>query len=226
MISIKFTKKKFYNKWEYKISLRLVGASVFRNHNYESIKQTLTGTDSDISAVWFGRIIQQPTVNKEHMYAVADFLSKCAAGSFITRIESGTIDIYTNNEQLFDTASQEFMLFTWKRFAPDPNTQHLLQDNKKIISKKLAHGKYQYKVFLTPHKLANDVESKQRFVQFVRSQEDRIRMSAAVEHWFINTRWNWDPRYVFADNQKTLLLLKLAGANAVGSVYEYVVPDK
>jgi hypothetical protein len=226
MISVKFTKKKFYNKWEYKISLRLVGASVFRNHNYELVKQTMSDPDSNVKAIFFGRIIQQRQINKEQLYAVADFLSKCTAGSFITRIESSAIDIYTNNRQLFDTASQEFMLFTWKRFAPDPNTQHLLQDNKKIISKKLAHGKYQYKVFLAPHKLANDLESKQRFVQFIRSQEDRIRMSTAVEHWFIKTKWNWDPRYVFADNQKTLLLLKLAGAEAVGSVYEYVVPDK
>ena len=160
--------------------------------------------------------------NNRNMYALADILSKWPKEIYGTRIESDAIDIYTNDKLFFEEASREFALFTWRRFAPTPQTEHLLSDQKRVLCKHLPHKKYQFKVFLTPHKLPTGDSKRLEFVEFVKNSGDTIRISSAVEEWFMNTRWNWDRRYVFVDNEKSLLMLKLKNSDAIGAVYEYV----
>ena len=58
------------------------------------------------------------------------------------------------------------------------------------------------------------------------AQNDKISLSESVKMWFITTDWNWDRRYVFVDNEQTLLLLKMRNCDAIGKVYEYKIGDK
>lgn len=224
MITAKYIRKKFYNKWSYKISLRVKGAAIFRYNSYADIKALM------ISPLPVGvklyKLEEKALDNKDIVYSVADFLSKYPKELFALRIENSIFDIYTNDQEFFDRASEEFKLFTWRRFVPDPVTEHLLENGRKIIGKKLAHGKYQYKVYLTPHKLEFESSVRNNFIDFVEQNSGKILMSRSVKDWFIRTQWNWDRRYIYVDNEQTLLMLKLKCSDAVGSFYEYLIIDK
>ena len=219
MISTRPVKRKFYNKWYYKLSLRCAGVGLIRYKSFDQIRE----------------FIAQPLLDKQHygthvkaynngdnMLMLINVLDKWPKEIYAIRIETDAIDIYTNNELFFNNASKDLALITWRRFAPDPATQHLLNDQKRVLCKHLPHKKYQFKVFLTPHKLPSDDNVRSEFVKFVKNSGDTIRISSAVEEWFMNTRWNWDRRYVFVDNEKSLLMLKLKNSDAIGAVYEYV----
>ena len=219
MISTRPVKRKFYNKWHYKLSLRCPGASLLRYKSCDEIKEFLSQPhDKQNMYATYDKAYN----NNRNMYALADILSKWPKEVYGTRIESDAIDIYTNDKLFFEEASREFALFTWRRFAPTPQTEHLLIDQKRVLCKHLPHKKYQFKVFLTPHKLPTGDSKRSEFVEFVKNSGDTIRISSAVEEWFMNTRWNWDRRYVFVDNEKSLLMLKLKNSDAIGAVYEYV----
>jgi hypothetical protein len=85
---------------------------------------------------------------------------------------------------------------------------------------------YQHKVFLLPHKLAGDDEGKQKYLNWVDTQGDKIKISECTKQWFLATNWNWDRRYVYVDSEQTLLMLKLRNPDVIGRVYDYVVVDK
>jgi hypothetical protein len=223
VIQPKFIRKKFYNKWSYKLSLRLKGAGIFRYNDYAHVKALMI-SPTDTFKLY--KLEQKALDNKEDVYKVADFLSKHPKESLALRIEGSTLDIYTNDSEIFELGSKEFALITWKRYQPDPQTAHLLTSERKIIGKKLAHSKYQYKVYLTPHKLTVGDATRKNFVDFIHQNTDKVLMSSAVEDWFLRTHWNWDRRYIYVDNEQTLLMLKLKCSEALGSVYEYLIIDK
>lgn len=219
MITAKPVKRKFYNKWCYKLSLRCPGVGLLRYRSLEDIKDFLVQPYDRKS----GFATQAKAHdNNRNMYALVDFLCKWEKAIYATRIESDAIDIYTNDPTFFNEASKECALFTWRRFAPTPQTEHLLTNEKRVLCKHLPHKKYQFKVFLTPHKLDIDDSKRTEFVEFVNANKDSMLISSAVSQWFMTTRWNWDRRYLFVDNEKTLLMLKLKNSDAVGAVYEYV----
>lgn len=219
MISAKPVKRKFYNKWCFKLSLRCSGVGLFRYNNFDEIKEFLSNPFDKKSG--FSTHAKAHDNNRD-MYTLTDFLSKWPKETYATRIERDTIDIYTNDRVFFEAASKECALFTWRRFAPSPATEHLLTNEKRVLCKHLPHKKYRFKVFLTPHKLAIDDTRRAEFVDFVNANAGSMLISSTVSDWFMTTRWNWDRRYLFVDNEKTLLMLKLKNSDAVGAIYEYV----
>lgn len=224
MITAKHIRKKFYNKWSYKLSLRIKGAGIFRYNTYAEVKALMISPKSPHFKLY--KLEEKALDNSDYVYAVADLLSKYPKEIVALRIEGSTLDVYTNDKDFFEEASEAFKLFTWKRFIPDPSTEHLLDDGRKIIGKKLAHDKYQYKVYLTPHKLPVSSTVRNSFIDFVDQNSEKVLMSRSVKDWFLRTQWNWDRRYIYVDNEKTLLMLKLKCSEALGSVYEYLIVDK
>jgi hypothetical protein len=77
-----------------------------------------------------------------------------------------------------------------------------------------------------PHKMAKDREGKQKYLAWLKSQAPRITCTPAIERWFLTTDWNWDRRYVLVEDESTLLMMKLRGADVVGRVYNFIVCDK
>jgi hypothetical protein len=112
------------------------------------------------------------------------------------------------------------------RFEPSAAAAELLEQPQTIVAAKLPHNKYHYKVYLLPHKLAGDKESKKKYVEWLKGQTPRITCTPAVERWFIKTDWNWDRRYVLVEDEHTLLMLNLRNSEVVGRVYNYVISDK
>lgn len=220
----KQTNRKFYNKWLYKVTLRLAGCSILRTKSLSDIKDFCKNGDPD-EVKW--SISSRAYANKEHIYDLVCFLESYSTDIYSKRIERDLIDFYTNDNNMYQSLSDQFSVFLIHKFEPDPATIDLLNEsNSQVAVKKLPHNRYRYRVYLLPHKMKGDVEAKEKYIGWLKNQSPRITCTTAVSNWFIKTDWNWDRRYVLVEDEATLLMLKLRNAEVVGRIYNYVVSDK
>jgi hypothetical protein len=221
---IKLTSRKFYGKWLYKISLLQAGCVIFRSYNFDYIKELCQSDDAPLRPY---STHQRAYNNRENILRLCKVLEKYDAKSWTKRIENSNLDLYTNDPVFYQELSQEFQDIVVHQFEPDPATVDLLTNSASAVAvKKLPHDRYQYRVYLLPHKMAGDREGKQRYVEWLKNQGDRVTCTPAVENWFIKTDWNWDRRYILVENESMLLMLKLRNSEVVGRIYNYVLSDK
>jgi len=224
LLKIKTTNRKFYNKWLYKVSVRVKGAGVFRNVPLEGIKEFCDALRTKDQRHYLSSTLKI-LANQEIIIDLANFLSDVDKSLWSKRVERDAIDFYTNDSELYQRLATNFSHLVIHQFEPSGNSA-LLDQHQVIVGKKLPHDRYQYRVYLLPHKMAGDREGKRRYLDWVKQQGDKIRLSDAVDSWFMHTDWNWDRRYILVEDDQTLLMLKLRGADVVGRIYNYVVTDK
>jgi hypothetical protein len=217
------TNKKFYNKWLYKVSLIMKGVSVFRSYSISDIKEYYSQSDPDSRPY---SLLARGWPHRLELVELADVLLTHDPKIWTKRIENTLIDFYTNDVAFYNDISDKFKDLISQRFEPDESCSDLLDAPQTIITAKLPHNKYRYRVYLKPHKLAGDRDSKQKYVDWLKGQHPRITCTPAVERWFIKTDWNWDRRYVLVEDDQTLLMLKLRNSEVAGRVYNYVIADK
>jgi hypothetical protein len=165
--------------------------------------------------------------HKDHIIDIASFLKLYDPSIWSKRVESNIVDIYTNDRQFYEDLTDKFLETVVHRFEPDPQTEDLLKDGTHyIVSNKLPHDRYQFRVYLLPHKMSGDRDGKQHYLNWIRNQNEKITLTPAVEKWFLTTDWNWDRRYVLVEDEATLIMLKLRNSEVVGRIYNYVVSDK
>jgi hypothetical protein len=204
-MKIQQTKRRFYNKWLHKVSVKIgAGAVFFRT------------TAPKISA----KYASNPLWSQLHTA-----LDSVDSNLWAIRVEHQTVDVYTNSSEFFNQVIDQFDGNVVHAFAPPKDQEHLLGDTKTIIANKYPFDRYQYKVYLNPHKLV-DRAAREAWVTWLDSQGDRVRISSAVKAWFIKTNWNWDRRYMYVQDEQTLLMLKMRDSAAIGSVYSHVIVDK
>lgn len=221
----KTTTRKFYGKWLYKVSFRLEGCSLYRTKTIDELKDLLTGErpegrNSYATAVtaWF---------NKDVLYEFFTLLEKCNTSSYNIRIESPDLDLYTNDESIYQDFSSKFADVVIHRFEPSESNIDLLNSDKNYITvSKLPKGRYNYRVYLLPHKMRNDTEGKIKFLEWMEHRSPTITCTPAIKKWFLFTDWNWDRRYVLVEDESTLLMLKLRNSEVVGKIYNFIVSDK
>jgi hypothetical protein len=220
----KVTNRKFYNKWLYKTTLIIQGAGIFRLLPLEEIKKfCLSNTGAYYQPysmhykAWF---------NRDSIHDLTEFLLSKDSNTWTKRIESKCVDFYTNDRDFYLELSSKFQSIVVHQYEPAVNTIDSLENEEVILVKKFPHKKYRHKVFLLPHKLAKDPESKTKYLEWILGQGDKITCTPAIQHWFMATDWNWDRRYVLVEDDKTLLLLKLRNPEVMGRVYNYVLVDK
>ena len=224
LIKSKKTNKRFYNKWLYKISIRLEGAAVFRVYSLDELKEISTNPNS---IKWIPEYVTDSLKKNPNCFNdLIEFLSSADSSTWSKRIESSCIDLYTNDKLFYDQASVKFQDKIIQRFEPDETSIDALDGGNTILGKKLPHGKYNFRVYLLPHKLAGDRESKKKYISWLKTQVPRVTVSSAIEAWFLKTDWNWDRRYILVEDDKTLLMLKLRNPEVMGRVYNYCVSDK
>lgn len=204
-MKIQQTKRRFYNKWLHKVSVRIGAGAVYFRSKTPAID---------------AKYASNPLWGKLHTA-----LASCDSNLWAIRVEHHTVDVYTNSSEFFNQVIDQFGNNVVHAFAPPKDQEHLLDSTKTIIANKYPFDRYQYKVFLNPHKL-HDRDARQAWVAWLDSQGDRVRISSAVKAWFIKTNWNWDRRYMYVQDEQTLLMLKMRDSAAVGSVYSHVVVDK
>lgn len=218
-IKDKQTTRLFYGKWLYKVSIRLTGAGVLRNMYF---MKDPVGWLADNSCSMLRREAQ---FNKDNIIKIVTFLNQNEKEKYAVRIESNILDFYTNDKLTYDVFKQKFYYLIRNSFSPKENdVARLLENEKIILTKKYPHNKYQYRVYLQPHKIQYD--RKINFIEWLKLQEDKVTFSESLEDWFLRTTYNWERRYFLVDDSKTLLMLKMHSPEAVGTVYKYVISDK
>ena len=214
------TNKKFYNKWIYKVSVNTDLSTLFRVYTLEELRDICEHDDNKLTRKWWGQNVKE---NKHRIMPIVRVLEAFDLASYATRVEHRQLDFYTNDKGMYDTLSQEFESQIIHRFEPSADVN--LDQAHVIVSKKLPHDRYQYRVYLQPHKLKGDVVGKEKYLEWLDGQ-DKILVSAAVKRWFMKTDWNWDRRYILVEDEPTLLMLKLRSNDIMGTVYTYVISDK
>ena len=223
MSNIKYCQRKFYNKWLYKVTIDLQGGGIFRLYPLEKVIEFCIEPVVERSR-W--GTLKDASRNSKNILKVAMFFDKNKDKGFNKRIEGNSTDLYTNDKEFYKEMYEHFENMVIHAFEPMPGYEDKIADSQEIITTKLPHNKYLYKVYLAPHKLKGDLDKKIKFLDWITGQGDKIRMSEAVKKWFIKTDFNWDRRYVLVEDEKTLLLLKLRGSDALGRIYSYHLVDK
>lgn len=219
-MKIKITRRKFYNKWLYKVSLLVEAAAALRSFTHEQ----LVSLDPTLDKPW--SIAARASHNQHELIAVSNILIKYDCNTWSKRIESDILDIYTNNSNMVNDLCESFYSKIRVVYKPDLSSLELLEQKNNILCKKLPHDRYKFKAFLLPHMLANDTSSKILYLEWLKTQGDRIKISKSVNDWFMTTNWNWDRRYILIEDEHTLLMLKLRNSDVMGKVYNYVISDK
>lgn len=220
MLKPKLTTCKFYNKWLYKVTLRIPGVAILRQYKLEELLTLELTPNSNINS-----IRTRAAHNKETIKALSACLLEWESTTWAKRIESSNIDIYTSNKEIYQQLLERFAAITVLCFEPDENNLSILENTGTIVAKKFPHDKYHYKAYILPHKVKNK-ESKRELLEWIDGQSGRILISESVKDWFVNTEYNWDRRYVLIEDEHTLLMLKLRSADTLGRVYNYVISDK
>lgn len=219
----KKTSRKFYGKWLYKVSLRVEGSGLLRTLSLDDIKSFCLAEAPPVRAF---STQTKAWNNREQLLELSNFLSNYDPTLWAKRIEHVWIDLYSNDLNFYNALSEQFESIISHRFEPPAGLEDLLDQPQLIVADKYPHNKYQYKVYLLPHKLAGKKEEKQKYVDWLKGQSPRITCTPAVQNWFIKTDWNWDRRYVLVENEPSLLMLKLRNSEVVGRVYKYHITDK
>lgn len=220
----KTTSRKFYNKWLYKVTLKVPGAAVLRMT--ESVSDYLARQQTTSLGNRY-TLANKTLANKDYLLEIEGFLQGYDKNLWSKRVEGDLVDFYTNDIDFYHSISNEFISFVAHRFEPASDSIQTLEDDKQIIlSNKYPHNKYQYKVYLLPHKMANDKEGKKQYVSWLERQMPKVTCTKSVKKWFVDTDWNWDRRYILVEDDSMLLMLKLRNAEVVGRIYKYVLTDK
>lgn len=223
----KTTKRKFYGKWLYKITINAPGIGILRTESPANavlfLKANIGNPDQKY---YYNSTIARAISNQKQLISICSFIKDLDPSQFTKRIERNFVDFYTNDKNLYSKFCDNFMDTIIHHFEPDEDSIGLFKNQYTIVAKKFPHDKFKYKVYLKPHNLKNDISSKQQFLDWVDNQKDKILITNTVKTWFIATDWNWDRRYILVDNEKTLIMLKMRSAEAVGKIYEYVISDK
>lgn len=214
----KISKRKFYNKFDYKVSLQIEGCGSLRYHNISDSKIWLE--NGTLPKFYLSdRIKLAVIVNKDILICLCDVLMKYNNDIWHKRIEGDLIDIYTSNKDLVDELQTNLVDRVTCVFEPCTDT--IKPGTIKV--KKLPGEIYNYRVYLLPHKLRGNLEEKAKYISWIKNQSSRIKITESVENWFYKTDWNWDPRYILVDEQSTLLMLKLRNPEIIGRVYKFVI---
>lgn len=201
-IKIKQTTRKFYNKWNYKLSFKLRHARDLSTKSLEHIQEHN----------------ENPTI-----VSLATDLHRFENSIYAKRIESNIVDLYTNDESFF-----QFFIEKYKneiRQAVAPSKIETLDVPHSIIAKKFPHDRYRYKVYLQPHKMKSK-DDKKKYLDWLETQKPRVNFTSTVRDWFYKTHWNWDRRYMYVEDEQMLLMLKLKNPDALGTVYSFIISDK
>jgi hypothetical protein len=217
MIHYKPTKKLFYGKWLYKVSYALPGASFVRHKAFDDLEEKINNIKS------LSHYHKKVSDNRKELLTLTGFLKTLTSDSYDMRTETDIIDVYTNQETIFNTLVNTLSNNIRYAQKPDDPTGQALSDKKTILVKKYPQGRFKMRVYLKPHKM-EDSDEKLRYLSWIKGMSG-ISISEAVERWFYDTKWNWDRRYVLVDDDKTLLLLRLKNSNVVGTVYNLVLQD-
>ena len=222
----KKTKKKFYNKYIYKVTLNVPGCGALRYYEFSD----LLSIDSEVAEdqwKWKQKLINDVVHNRQEWIDLVFFIDSFEKDQWAKRLEGDYIDLYTNNLDFYNGLCEKFPNRIVKRYQPPAGLeQEMLDEEKKIFVKEIPHGIYNYQAYLHPHKLTSNQTERTKLADWLELQVPKITFSNSIKKWVLQTRENWDRRYIYIDNDQTLLMIKLRSPELIGKVFKYVKTDK
>jgi hypothetical protein len=201
------------------------GSTLLRSESIKDLRDKLSKPEVQEHTYWSSW--NKAYANRYAIIDLCDFLLRYTKEVYALRVEGFRLDVYTNDVNFYQTLSLRCESRVLQRFEPNANNIKALQDSKNIITvKKLPKDKYRYRVYLLPHKMAKDPASKQKYLNWLKSQQPKVTCTPAIEKWFYCTDWNWDRRYILVEDETMLLMLKLRSPEVMGRVYNFVICDK
>lgn len=218
----KKTKKKFYNKYIYKITLNIPGSNALRYYDFAHLLDICKNGVKPQRFTYLEDTLQDIVDNAEDWTKLCLFLTSCDAKSFAKRLEMDCVDFYTNDRALYDQLGENFTKYVKYRFQPKEGTEQLLlNSNKKIFVNKLPFDMYEYRVYLQPHKL--NTSARTSVAEWLSKQTPNISFSDSINEWVKKTNTNYDRRYIQVKDESTLLMLQLRAPELVGKVFKYII---
>jgi len=173
----KKTKKKFYNKYIYKITLNIPGSNALRYYDFEHLLDMCKNGAKPQRFTYLDDTLQKIVDNAEDWTKLCLFLTSCDKKSFSKRLEMDCVDFYTNDRVLYDQLGDNFTKYVKYRFQPKEGTeQQLLSSTRKIFVSKLPFDMYEYRVYLQPHKL--NTSARTSVAEWLSKQTYKSKMKA------------------------------------------------
>jgi len=221
----KKTKKKFYNKFIYKVTLNVPGCGALRYYDFSDLLSIECEAADDMR--WKQKLINDVVHNRQEWVDLVFFIDSFEKDQWTKRLEGDYIDLYTNNLDFYNGLCEKFPNRIAKRYQPPAGLeQEMLDEEKKIFVKEIPHGVYNYQAYLHPHKLTENLNERTKLADWLELQVPKITFSKSIRKWVLQTRENWDRRYIYIDNDQTLLMIKLRSPELIGKVFKYVKTDK
>jgi len=222
MLKKKYTNQKFYNKYVYKISLSMPGVSIYR---MKPLKETIDFLNEKTPHLGYvTSTLEKAKGNKENLIKLSYFLL-ALKGDYFQRIERDIIDFYTNDQVLHESIEKTFISLVRNSFIPRETMLDELKSSKYILCKKLPHNKYKFKAYLLPHKLKNDQDEKIKYINWLENNK-KVSITSSTSSWFLHTNWYWDRRYIYIEDESSLLLVQMRNPDVLGRIYQYLICDK
>ena len=199
MLKNKTTSRKFYGKWLYKASIYIPGVAILRSKSLDDVIDFLT-KPLPKTTIYKHSLNVKAHTNAAYLTKLCKFLKPLETQLWTKRIEINQLDFYTNDRSIYDDFCNKFNLILTQKFEPAAEDLELLDNQYTIITKKLPHNRYRYRAFLRPHKMKGDVDAKQKYLEWIEMQGEKVRLSKIVKEWFIKTDWNWDRRYLLVED--------------------------
>lgn len=220
------SKKKFYDKWNYKVTIKVPGIGIIRSHSLEDLEEKVSLYNTNNLVESRSYLIKDFLKNQIDILSLVSYLDQIATTAWQKRIESNCIDIYTNDREFYEKISNDFEEHLVHRFEPMAETSGISSDFECITVNKLPHDGFEFKVYLAPHRYKKNKDLKKEFIDWLDTQSNNVYITETVKKWFLHNDYNWDRRYMYVKDSKTLLMLKLRSSEAIGKIYQCVVVDK
>jgi hypothetical protein len=212
------TRKLFYNKWPYKIDIRLRKVNYVLRLGIDRTHDWLNGGESD-KFIWrdANKIDIQEFVNKYQSIKELDLKF---------RTEGSKISIFLKDADLLDKVVDLFS--KWVTTITEPSSVQeydflMSNSSKKVICDAFPKGKYRYRVYIKPKM---NVNTRERFQSWMANYGDKFDVAASTSNWLSgNKHWVQDP-FFYIDDQPMLSMVGMYLGDNVKRVEEFILRDK
>jgi hypothetical protein len=180
---IKETKKAFFGKYIYKVSLELRGISQLKRSSLADIASIPKPMDSEFNIPYY-KSKQEAYQNKAEILSIGSFLEiESGICDFKTRAEGSTFNIYTNDRDFVDRFLTAFGKHVFELYEPATKEagEFLKKNMRKIICDELPNGLFRYKVHIGYKTIPE--KSREGFLNWTKKYgEERIYMPRSTKN--------------------------------------------
>lgn len=200
------TSKLFYNKWPYKLVVRLAGTGSVKR---EGCTKTMEYCKLPDWGKW-------QEINKQELSLFCKRFKQFEDKEIQLRVEYRNMSIFCDDETMLDKMTQELQFWVCEIWKPESAADLAVlkaSRARKVMCDLLPHGKYQYRVKI---KSMMDLNTRANFQNWINNYGDKIRVSDHTIKWFSSGKggYGWNPFILVSDSATLSMVGLFLGANA------------